>query len=52
MDAVWATAMPQGIQSSWGSPAFDAMVIAYPKTLGFDPASTEYVVLVNHGWLE
>jgi len=52
MDTVWATALPQGIQSAWGHGAFDAMVVLYPKTLGFSPETSEYVVLVNHGWLE
>ena len=50
-DAVWGTALPDGLSKS--GYVFDAMVLLYPPTVGdFDPQVAEWVVLVNSGWLE
>ncbi len=48
---VWQTALPDGLWA--GGYVFDAMVLLYPRTVGaFDPATAEWIVLVNSGWLE
>jgi|GEM_PF-1162477 len=49
--AVADTALPAAI---WhGGYAFDAVVLRYPRSVGvFDPASAEWIVLVNGGWLD
>lgn len=42
LDAFWA-----------GGYAFDAVVLLYPRSVGaFDPATAEWVVLLNGGWLD
>ena len=48
---VWQTALPEGL---WrGGYVFNAMVLLYPRTVGaFDPATAEWIALVNSGWLE
>ena len=48
---VWQTALPEGLWQ--GGYVFDAAVLLYPRTVGaFDPATAEWVALVNSGWLE
>jgi hypothetical protein len=51
MNEVWATALPDGM---WRNQyVFDAMVLLYPRTVGImNPATAEWIVLVNFGWLE
>jgi hypothetical protein len=51
IDVVWSTALPDGLWKN--SYVFDAMVLLYPRSVGaVDPTSTEYIVLVDTGWLE
>lgn len=48
---VWQTALPEGLWQ--GGYVFDAVVLLYPRTVGaFDPATAEWIALVNSGWLE
>ncbi|MBN2575702.1 MAG: hypothetical protein JXP73_14140 [Deltaproteobacteria bacterium] len=50
-DVVLATALPSAF-SRWGG-LLDVVVLLYPRSVGvFDPATAEYVVLLNAGWLE
>jgi hypothetical protein len=50
-DVVLGTALPSAFEH-WGY-IFDVVVLLYPRTVGgFDPATAEYIVLVNAGWLE
>lgn len=51
VDVVWSTALPDGLwQNSY---VFDAMVLLYSPTVGaMDPATAEWLVLVNSGWLD
>lgn len=45
------TALPLAMAQN--SYVFDAMVLLYPRSVfAFDPATAEWVVLVNSGWLE
>ena len=45
------TALPAAFWQ--GGYVFNAVVLKYPRTLGpFDPATAEWIVLVNGGWLE
>ena len=51
VDVVWQTALPAALMQ-WGY-VFDVLVLLYPRSVGaFDPATAEYVVIVNAGWLE
>lgn len=48
---VWETAIPLGLLQ--GGYLFDGVVLLYPRSVGaFDPASAEWIVLVDSGWLE
>lgn len=48
---VWATAVPDALGPV--SYVFDAVALAYPRTVGaFDPSTAEWIVMVNSGWLE
>lgn len=51
LSAAWVTALPDGLwQVGY---VFDAVVVMYPRTVGmFDPASAEWIVMLNSGWLE
>ncbi len=51
MDQVWVTALADGM---WlNQYVFDAMVLLYPRSVGaMNPATTEWIVLINFGWLE
>ncbi len=51
MSQVWATALPDGM---WRNQyVFDAMVLLYPRSVGMmNPATAEWIVLINFGWLE
>ena len=48
---VWQTALPSGMwQNNY---VFEEVVLLYPRSVGvFDPATAEWIVLVNGGWLE
>ena len=51
LQAVWKTALPQAMAQA--NYIFDAMVLLYPRAVfEFDPASAEWIVLLNGGWLE
>jgi hypothetical protein len=51
VEAVLTTAIPSALERMGG--LFDGVVLLYPRTLeGFDPDTTEYIVLLNGGWLE
>lgn len=50
-DVVRRTAIFDGLATS--GYVFDVVVLLYPRTVGvFDPATAEWIVLVNGGWLE
>lgn len=51
LDVVRQTAVPAAMWEA--GYVFDAVVLAYPRTVGaFDPATAEWIVLVNGGWLD
>ena len=51
LDVVWRTALPAGFAA--GGYLFDAVVLRYPRSVGaFDPATAEWIVILNAGWLE
>ena len=51
MDQTWLSALPDGLWAN--SYVFPSMVLLYPRTTGaFDPATAEWIVLLNSGWLE
>ena len=51
LEKVWNSALPIGLAK--GGYIFDAMVLLYPRTVGaLNPATAEWIVLVNSGWLE
>jgi hypothetical protein len=51
LDVIWSTALPEGMATS--GYLFDAVVIVYPRTMGeFDPATAEWIVILNGGYLE
>ncbi len=51
VDVVAQTAVPEAM---WrGGYVFDAVVLLYPRTIGaFEPATAEWIVIVDGGWLE
>jgi len=51
LDVVRTTAVFEGMATS--GYVFDAVVLLYPRSVGaFNPATAEWIVLVNGGWLE
>jgi hypothetical protein len=51
MDKAWNTALPDVLWAN--SYVFPSMVLRYPRSTGaFDPATAEWIVLLNSGWLE
>ncbi len=51
LSVVLQTAVPGAMRK--GGYLFDAVVLRYPRTVGaFNPATAEWIVLVNGGWLE
>jgi hypothetical protein len=52
---VWSTALPAGFAK--GQYVFDGMVLLFPSTVppddgDFNPATAEWIVVINTGWLE
>ncbi len=51
LDVVLDTAIPGAFWEK--GYVFDAVVLSYPRTMGaFNPATAEWIVMVNGGWLE
>jgi hypothetical protein len=51
LQVVWKTALPQAMAQA--NYIFDAMVLLYPRSVfAFDPATAEWIVLLNGGWLD